>query len=145
MANWYGKARSNYVRIKPQCVELMKQLCAVYGILPVDKTFEGVMTFGFFPNCTENGAFCDCFNTEEPNKITDLGIPVDADGDYEMDWNLIAACMEDGEILVIETIGNEKLRYLTGVAEAYTNRGFLGSVSIDDIYLQFGIKNRAQY
>ncbi|MBF0556947.1 MAG: hypothetical protein HQK96_20725 [Nitrospirae bacterium] len=46
----------------------------------------------------------------------------------------ICPFMEDGEVLIMMTAGAEKLRYITGHAEAYNSEGKWVSVFIEDIY-----------
>lgn len=149
MADWYGNARTNYVRIKPEHESAMLVVCDIFSILAIVKMHEGLRHFGFFPaNTNSNGDFARRRNVSDladPKKLNGLNIVVDDNGDFELDWLLIAGYMEDDDILVIETIGNEKLRYLTGVSEAYSTTAMLGSISIGDIYAQFGVKTQAVY
>ena len=53
----------------------------------------------------------------------------------EIDWvDIIHPHLEEGAICVMETVGAEKLRYLTGYAIAFNHEGKTTSVSIADIY-----------
>lgn len=54
---------------------------------------------------------------------------------YELDWiEIIATHLADGEVCVIQEIGFEKLRYLTGYATAFNNEGETKNINIYSIY-----------
>ena len=59
----------------------------------------------------------------------------ETDEDIEVDFaGIIAEHLADGQVCVLMEIGWEKLRYLTGRAVAFNNRGEERVVDLDDIY-----------
>lgn len=130
MANWYGSARSNYVRLKdPEAVKQLLDERASDVSLE-----ESVNTPGLF-------AFL-------VNGMSDSGgwpsvCPLAEDGEADYDANpigfddLIAEHLVDGEVLILTEAGAEKLRYVTGRAHALRVKNGKRQdlvVSIDDIY-----------
>lgn len=120
MANYYGAARSNYVRIKdmPGLVEALKPWPII--ISPKNDNPLNV-----------------CFLSDDPDGA---GWPSrcwdDGDND-ETEWDttkFIAPFMEPDQVLIIEEAGHEKLRYVTGWAEATRSDGRQVFVNINDIY-----------
>lgn len=77
------------------------------------------------------------------------------DEDYDGTWipDVIAEHLAPGEIVIFQTIGHEKLRFLNGQAAAVSHTGQQVNLSIEDIYRQaaeaFGVPvntiNRAVY
>lgn len=125
MANWYGSARSNYVRIKDMA-----------GLEKALAPFSGIeISPGDVPSTV-------CFLAREgwPSE----GFIEEDDTEYRVDdkelffdpRERICPFMEDGQILIMQEVGAEKLRYLTGIANAYTSKGLHLQVSLDDIYEQ---------
>ena len=116
MANWYGHARSNYVKIK----DIFGLLDAIepfaLGIYQGDNGDVGFITndeYGGWPSSTE------LENGEE--LWFDPGVH-------------IVPFLVDGEVLIMMQVGSEKLRYLTGSASAYHSDGRVIDVTIDQIY-----------
>ena len=59
----------------------------------------------------------------------------DAAEDVEVDViDLVATHLTPGEVAVFQSIGNEKLRYVNGVAVAINADGDRVTVTLDDIY-----------
>lgn len=59
----------------------------------------------------------------------------DEDGNEFGDFaELVSECLEDDSILIFMENGYEKMRYLTGSACAYNNKGETCAVNINDIY-----------
>lgn len=122
MANWYGSARSNYVRVRD-----MDGLLAALEPFPI-----GVHT-------RENGL--TCFLSEEADSggwPSTAWVQRDEDEDEEIEFDprvQIVPFLEDNEVLIMMEIGAEKLRYLTGNAVAFHPDGEkVLSVNIHDIY-----------
>lgn len=130
MANWYGSARSNYVRLKdPEAVKQLLDERASDVSLE-----ESVNTPGLFVFLV--------------NGMSDSGgwpsvCPLAEDGEADYDANpigfddLIAEHLVDGEVLILTEAGAEKLRYVTGRAHALRVKNGKRQdlvVSIDDIY-----------
>lgn len=116
MANWYGMSRTNYFRVKDESAfyEWAETLDA-----EVINDDEG--RFGLLGN--DEGYFPSSRWDEESGEYADVDFPTE-----------LIDHLEDGEVVVFITVGNEKSRYGTGVADAYNSQGWVGGVSIDDIY-----------
>lgn len=81
------------------------------------------------------GKICLLSDTDDGDWPTTIG---DEDGDddfIEFSFEqFVCPHLCDGEVLIVQTIGNEKLRYLSGFSTAYTKDGKIASVDINDIY-----------
>jgi NACalpha-BTF3-like transcription factor len=159
MANWYGKARTNYVRLADGVtLESLGEHLGLIGLnIDVEQSSElseknGGCYVGFFPSDDgDDGGFPSWLYPEIPDREEDpegfaqlakaLGIDEDdLDGTEEAEFSWVDHVMPfvaEGQVLVVQTIGSEKLRYLTGYTEAFVRRGdevkFTG-LSIEDIY-----------
>ena len=120
MANYYGSARSNYVKFKD--LDGLEQALSLFEI-SINNREDGLTTL-----CSED---------------SDGGWPSIVyydDGEFEdVELELdplvhIVPFLAEGEVIVLMEAGAEKLRYLVGAAVAYTWDGRECSVSIDDIY-----------
>jgi hypothetical protein len=117
MANWYGSARSNYVRVKNR-----ETFLAWVQTLPGVEFAEKDDAFALLVGRDSDGGGWP------PSRFT-------GDLDEEIDLALeIAPHLAPGEIFVYCECGAEKLRYLTGWATAVNAAGETLHVSIDDIY-----------
>lgn len=132
MANWYGAARSNYVKIKD-----MDGLKAALEPFPIKLyiTLSG----------EDEGKVCFMSDEQDSGGWPSFGYLEDAE-DEEIEFDpavQICPFMEDDQILVMMVTGAEKLRYLTGHADAYNSKGEWCAVNINDIYKkaaeQFGV------
>ncbi len=116
MANWYGTARSNYFKVKDTAA--FKAEMAKYDVEVLEPSGEEGR-LGLLSTCPDNGDW-PSYNA-------------DTDEDFEF-WQVVAPHLADGEVAVLQTIGAEKARYLTGHAVAINNTGTECWVNIDDIY-----------
>lgn len=121
MANFTGAQRSNYVKFKAECLEEVTDYLSQFGI----KMHTGTAhpgTHCLIPDdMSDDGMFCSlAYN--------------DAGEDIYLDFGWVAQQMEVGQVLVLEAIGNEKLRYLMGVADAWSHEGEWAGISIGEIY-----------
>lgn len=118
MSNWYGAARSNYVRIKD-----MDALKAAIDGISITTQIDDDGRVAFFGDDNDSG-----------------GWPMieDEDGNVEpIDWSaVVCPHLVEGEILVIMEVGFERLRYLTGEALAYNHEGRVHQVNLNQIYTQ---------
>jgi hypothetical protein len=139
MANFYGSARTNYAGFNADKVSLVKDIACAFSI----EVFEKDEKLGFFPSDnSDNGMFPSYVyisDASEAQQFQKAGLLDDEDEDFEgreieFSWDLITQYLNDGEVLVVQEVGAEKLRYLSGYASAYTNKGMVKSISIDDIY-----------
>lgn len=131
MANWYGIARTNYVKVKDYDA-LIK---FIEGLpIEVQPHPEAVNFVSFNPADNDTGDFDHYYS--------------DDDGNEECwDWPHIAEHFVEGQVLIVMTVGHEKSRYLTGYASAITWDGRVTDVNIDDIYQkavrEFGVEREA--
>ena len=126
MANWYGTSRSNYFKVKD--ADAFVADMAKYGI---DHTSaDDGTTFavfggdeGYWPSEVWGGEsiFCDEKWSEHFDAVQFDIIEV------------IMPHLRDNEVCVLQSAGAEKLRYVTGTAQAFTNKKII-SIDIDDIY-----------
>jgi hypothetical protein len=108
--NYEGVSRMNYVKVVD--VTAWKQFCTRWG-LQFTENSKGV---GFL--------------SESP-------VPTALPGGDEPDvpfLNELATHLQDEEVAVVEEVGREGMRYLTGYAWAINNKGRTRSVTIDRIY-----------
>lgn len=125
MANYEGRARTNYVKVND--VEKMKaELKSIDGLRLIEQ--EG--KYGFI------------FTSE------DLGVYKDDDILEFSDW--FSPFLEDGEFCVYTEIGYEKDRYYVGISHAFNNEGVFETVDFNQIYdiiqHKFGVApTRAEY
>ena len=118
MANWYGSARSNFVRVAD--LAALKNALAPFDIQvqahperPEYVYFSGSLDSGGWP-----------------------ASGLDAGGN-EIDFapvNHICPHLKKGEVLIMVEVGAEKLGYLTGYAVALTTDGRTVALDIRDIY-----------
>lgn len=115
MSQWYGTARSNYVRIKDMAA--LKEAIKDINIT-IETDPEGRVAF--FGNDSDSGGW--------PT--------VEIDDGYEPFDPAVSICphMQEGEVLVCMQAGAEKQRYVTGHALAYSHLGQVCGVNLDDIY-----------
>jgi len=118
MSNWYGTARSNYVRVKDT-----EAFRAWVGTLPDVDLAEKEGAFALFVGRdSDTGAW--------PSVRSG---PDDREEDIDIDAE-IAKHLAPGEVFIYCECGAEKLRYLTGWATAVNEVGDTLHISIDDIY-----------
>ncbi len=118
MADWYGNARSNYFKVKDKAKFV--QWASSLGGLEVIEDDEGRVglladsDFGGWPSSIEN---------EETGDFDELDLLQE-----------IAPHLQDGSVAVLFEVGPEKLRYLTGRAEAINAQGEIVTVCLRHIY-----------
>ena len=154
MANWYGSARTNYVRLNDGVtVEALQEHLELIGadLEMWEKEIEGGLHVGFGAGDSDNGGFPCWLSPNIPDREADpegfarlakaLQVPEDdleGTDEAEFSWEQhIMPFVAEGEVLVAQEIGAEKLRYLTGHATAFIRRGETiqkVGVSISDIY-----------
>jgi hypothetical protein len=120
MANWYGSARSNYFRVKDR-----DAFIKWVQTLPEVKFVEKDRAFALLSREEYRGwpLFRPCEELDHDEQFK------------ELDWVAeLAKHLAEGEVCVLQEIGAEKLRYLTGEAVAINSAGATLRVSIDDIY-----------
>ncbi|MTD47202.1 hypothetical protein GKE82_23655 [Conexibacter sp. W3-3-2] len=121
MANYYGIARTNYVRVtdadaltralEPFDVKLVRRPDAPDTVAILDDSDGGGWPSVAYDSFDEN--------------------------DEELEFDLVALVapfLLDGEVMVAMESGHEKHRYVSGWALAFNNRGETKSVSLEDVY-----------
>lgn len=117
MANYEGVARTNYFRVKVEQKFrdwAKKRQCDI-----AEGRGNQKGTFAIFPNDYHEGSFLDWDpETEEHIDIMDE----------------LADHLADGSVAIIMESGHEKLRYISGYAEAINNKKERVLVGLRDIY-----------
>lgn len=128
MANWYGTARSNTVRIK--------------DVVGLDKALEPFSLW-----VKRNGNEFTFFGEDDSGGWPSYGILTDETEEEEKDTEVafdpaihIAPFMEDDQILIMMCVGAEKLRFVTGYAQAYNAKGKYVAINLDQIYRKAALK-----
>ena len=121
MANYYGYARSNYVRIIDE-EGLVKSLegLSVKVYLSQDNPELSCLL------CDNESGWMTARYDEESGEETEFS--------FEKD---VMPFIAEGEVLIVQEIGNEKLRYLVGQSVAFVRKGdTVQSIGIgmDNIY-----------
>lgn len=121
MANYYESARTNYFRVKD-----IPAFIAFMATVPGSEYHVGDTADSFCVLFIEDGVPSERY-LDKPNEFGD---------DYEeFDFMAeLAPHLADGSIAVLQGSGREKLRYITGYAQAIDNTGKQVSVNIGDIY-----------
>jgi hypothetical protein len=121
MANWVGVSRTNYFVVKDP-----------------DSFVEDMAMFHVEVISRDDGRFALIAATDDGGwNSVDWRKGPDACEDEANDcWfpEIVAEYLADGEVAVLQTIGAEKMRYLSGYAVAIRNDKKYVQVSIDDIY-----------
>jgi len=116
MADWIGSSRTNYFRVKdPEAFET----AMAHLDVEVWNNKDDPRLFGIGCGKDSNGDWPSC------------DVETDEDFDFvEKVWPHLA----EGEVAVFQTIGSEKLCYLTGHATAVNHQGKRIDLDIGDIY-----------
>jgi hypothetical protein len=129
MANWYGAARSNYVKIKD--LNGLKKALEPFNININEDKGDGFVCF--LCDDSSDGAWPSYSEDDEGN---------------ELDFNFaeyVVPYMAPDQVLITMESGAEKLRYITGYAEAYHSDGRRVGLSLYDIYAlaekEFGVSH----
>jgi hypothetical protein len=140
MANYYGNGRSNYVHFTD--IEKVRRIVAIYGCaIPKDEDDKGWAILAETEHGDVDGSkYIGQDDDEDIKELIELGFIKDAseitDDMFELPdfMKTLAPFIPDGEVLVWQHVGNEKLRYLQGYAVAINNKGEIKSLNIDNIY-----------
>lgn len=120
MANWYGTSRSNAFRVKD--LEAFKKALEPWEIEVAERGDGRVALFpttedGDFPGIRYGDPDEDGFETEKEFSFEEYVVPY-----------LVA-----GEVAINICSGAEKLRYVTGYANAFHSDGRVVGICLDDI------------
>ncbi len=116
MADWYGAARSNYVRVTD--LEALKKSLGDFDITIVEQADGRVALL----SSDEYGGWPSSCYGEDGDEI-----------EFSFEEHVVPF-LRDGEILITMDSGAENLRYVTGSAQAYNRDGLVCTVDIEDIY-----------
>lgn len=126
MANWYGAARSNYVKIVDR--EGLERALEPFDIEWWNDQ-EGKTAFSC--SATSNGGWPSVgyviVDTE------DMEEEMEEEVEFCFQTHVVPY-MADGEVLVVMEAGSEKLRYITGAACAFTKGEDPLYLDLSDIY-----------
>lgn len=125
MANWYGSARSNYVQIKD--MEGLIKALGPFNIEISESRLDKGVCFLVGPYSDDGG--WPSFATDEE------GDEIEFDPSEH-----ICPFMQDDQILIMMQCGAEKLRYITGDAQAYNSEGVCEFLSLDSIYARAALR-----
>jgi len=155
MANWYGSARSNYFKVKD--IDKYKDFLMKWGGELIEKEFE--INMEKCQKCLDKKIDkacehyvkrvvdkCDGIKVKQqlvgflgsedsgslPNYYEDevTGVILDHD-DFLKELSVL---LEDGWVAVMQEVGAEKLRYITGWACAINSKGETEVLDISEIY-----------
>lgn len=155
MANWYGSARSNYFKVKD--VEKFKKFISKWGGNFIDKEFE--ITTEECNKCLGGEINKDCehfvkrtvdhckgkkiketlygfLGNDDSGSLPNFYADENKGIEYDFDDFLkeLATHLEEGWIAVMQEVGAEKLRYITGFSTAVNSKGEIENVDISEIY-----------
>lgn len=118
MANYYASARSNYFRVNdPEGL----QESLPDGVELHTSSIEPDLVC-MLVTCPDQGGW--------PTWVID-----EDDNDVEFDYaNALAPFLLDDEVVIMMEAGAEKLRYISGYARAFNNKGEEVVISLNDIY-----------
>ena len=129
MANYYGTCRTNYFEVKD--LEAFKADLEKYDLTFIESE-ESKGGVGFTTQNTASGGL-PTWETAEADEAEDT--EVDWDEDAEIDWKrFFRRHLVDDSVAIVAESGAEKYRYIVGYTLAYTNKGLIHSVSLEDIY-----------
>lgn len=118
MANYYGHGRSNYIKVSDP--EKFKELCEERGLTVIEQEGGGI----------------GCISENEDGDINNFGYDDETGDEVERPdfMEEVAKILLDDEVFIWMSIGNEKMRYLSGYATAINNKGKTKSVNLNNIY-----------
>lgn len=133
MANWYGTARSNYVRIKD--MDGLRKALAPFPIT-IEEQDDKVC---FLSEEQDSGGWPSWAYLEDED---------DSKREVEFDaTSCICPYMQEGEVLVMMEAGAEKMCYVSGSAVAFNHNGDYVAIYLTDIYQKaadaFGVDRAA--
>jgi len=169
MANYYGVGRTNYVRLKDEAAyqKFADLVVLLGGFIEYRNTPDGTKLVAAFGN-EEDGGFASSVDVQtlvdngyvsahadSELNATKSEYLTDQDGLREVDdWLVIESdllyeaypLLAENEMLIFQTVGHEKMRYLSGYAQAIHSSGETVEVSLDDIYkmaqIAFNLKHK---
>jgi hypothetical protein len=121
MANYIAQGRTNYFAVKDEQA-FREDIAKCYVELIERKTEGGQTLFGFLDNGEGEGIDWFAWQADD-----------DTD-EAEFTWgDFFKKHLADGWVAIITNIGSEKMRFLTGEATAYNNKGEERFIDISNI------------
>lgn len=121
MANFYGSARSNYFEVKDNEV-FEKEMARLPDVT--------VITQGELVGIMVDDGDSGCFPSWQYNEDDEIDME-----DNEIDIaDIVAGHLVDGAVAIFMECGAEKLRYISGWAQAINSKGECKTISLNDIY-----------
>jgi len=119
MANYYESARSNYFFVKD--IEAFEEELNGSGLEISTKKIDDLTQV--------------CLLASEENGFPFEKYDLDTFDSEELDWSdIFKRHLVDNQVAIIMGSGAEKLRYITGWAMAFNNKGESKSINLDAIY-----------
>ena len=119
MANYYGKGRSNYFKVKEP--DAFVKALEEFPDLEYHRDNEG--RFMIMDSNPNGGGWPTSLYNEKSDDYIDLDLP-----------GVIAKHLDDDAVAVLMEVGSEKYRFLLGWAVAINNKGERETINISDIY-----------
>lgn len=119
MANYSGAARSNYFRVKDDSA--FEEAMASLPESATSQDDEG--RFMVMSTCPDTGGWVTLMEDEKTGEDIEVDLAA-----------IISEHLADDEVAVLMEAGHEKLRYISGYAQAINARGERRTVSLADIY-----------
>ena len=130
MANWYGTWRTNYVKLRQDRIQDLKDLFEVevwdkhdFFALRSTKEYGDTPTIYFY----------DVNPVDLPDYLQKY---VGSEDDYLSLGDVIHEFLDPDQVIVIMCSGAEGLRYITGFATAIHSNGESVSINLWDIYAE---------
>jgi len=155
MANWYGNARSNYFKVKDP--EKFKDFISKWGTEVIDKEFD--VNIEKCQKCISGKPNKDCeqyvkrlvdkcepikekqklygfLGNQDSGSLPNYCEDEKTGKEYDFDdfTDELATHLEDDWVAVMQEVGAEKLRYITGYACAVNSKNEKINLDIDEIY-----------
>jgi len=109
MANYIGKARSNYIRVKD-----------------VMAFNEWADQFDLKVGSDDDGRVCVLSDEQWPD--------MNSNGEYVDFVKALSTHLVEDEVAILMEVGSEKLRYVYGQAQAVDHKGHTLEINLNDIY-----------
>jgi hypothetical protein len=117
MTKWYGFSRTNFVKVKD--VQALRMVLLPFSIAA--QLHPEAPNFVSLRSMTDRGDFTSSRQGDDEIEI-----------EFSFEKHVVPHLVE-GQVLLVQVVGNEKLRYLTGYAHAYAWDGRMVGINIEDI------------
>jgi hypothetical protein len=120
MANYYESARTNYFQVKD--IDAFKEELKDVKSLNIIVEHRNLKDYVCLLSEYEGGFAWDYYDEAQEDYV-------------EIDWDgIFTKHLVDGSVAIIIGAGAEKLRYVSGYAFAFNNKGETKRIALDDIY-----------